>query len=62
MIDMFKVLAECYDKDFSALVAEICIDELPFKLFSAAAPRTGTGYHIAKHDLHNDKARRVFFA
>jgi hypothetical protein len=31
-----KLLAECYDKDFSALVAEICIDELPFRLFSAA--------------------------
>jgi hypothetical protein len=56
-----KVLAECYDKDFSALVAEICIDELPFRLFSAAAPRTGTGYHYAKHDLHSDASRRVFF-
>jgi len=56
-----KVLAECYDKDFSALVAEICIDELPFKLFSAAAQRTGTGYHYAKHNLHNDESRRVFF-
>jgi hypothetical protein len=56
-----KVLADCYDKDFSALVAEICIDELPFRLFSAAVPRTGTGYHSAKHDLHNDEARRVFF-
>lgn len=56
-----KLLAECYDKDFSAVVAEINIDELPFKLFSAAAPRTGTGVHLAKHDLHNDEARRVFF-
>jgi hypothetical protein len=56
-----KVLAECYNKDFSALVAEICIDELPFKLFSAAAQRTGTGYHHAKHNLHTDESRRVFF-
>ncbi|MHC2281186.1 hypothetical protein ACVME8_007829 [Bradyrhizobium diazoefficiens] len=56
-----KLLAECYDKDFSAVVAEINIDGLPFKLFSAAAPRTATGVHIAKHDLHNDEARRVFF-
>lgn len=54
-----KLLAECYDKDFSAIVAEINLDELPFKLFSAAAPRAGV--HIAKHDLHNDEARRVFF-
>lgn len=54
-----KVLAECYDKDFSALVAEICIDELPFTPFSAATKRNI--HHLAKHDLHNDEARRVFF-
>ena len=34
-----KVLADCYDKDFATLVAEICIDELPFKLFSGVASR-----------------------
>lgn len=54
-----KVLADCYDKDFSTLVAEICIDDLPFTLFSAAAPRKHR--HLAQHDLHKDEARRVFF-
>lgn len=54
-----KLLADCYDKDFSALVAEICIDELPFKLFSDAVKRKQ--HHIAKHDLHTDEARRIFF-
>lgn len=54
-----KVLADCYDKDFSALISEICIDELPFKMTSdAAAP---SQYHIAKFDLHEDEARQVFF-
>ncbi|MGQ3018666.1 hypothetical protein [Phenylobacterium sp.] len=54
-----KVLADCYEKDIAAVVAEICIDELPFRLFSDAVhPRP---YHIAKHDLHTDEARRVFF-
>jgi hypothetical protein len=54
-----KSLADCYEKDFSALISEICIDELPFKLMSAAvAPAQ---YHIAKFDLHDDEARQVFF-
>ena len=54
-----KLLADCYEKDFSALVAEISIDDLPFRLYSAAAPRKAD--HLAKYDLHNDEARRVFF-
>jgi hypothetical protein len=54
-----KVLAQCYDKDFSAVVAEISIDRLPYRLFSGVAPRKVD--HIAKHDLHTDAARRVFF-
>lgn len=55
-----KTLADCYDKDIATVVAEICIDELPFRLFSdavAAAP-----YHIARHDLHKDEDRQVFFS
>lgn len=55
-----KVLSDCYDKDFSAVVAEINHDELPFRLFSAVVPREDS--HIAFHDLHTDEARRVFFA
>lgn len=54
-----KVLADCYDKDISMVAAEICIDELPFWLFSGTVgPKPN---HIAKHDLHTDAARRVFF-
>ena len=55
-----KVLADCYDKDFAAVVAEISIDELPFTLFSDAIAHRSN--HIAKFDLHDDEARRVFFA
>lgn len=54
-----KVLADCYDKDFSALVAEINIDVLPFVLFSDAVAHRPN--HVAKFDLHDDPARRVFF-
>jgi len=54
-----KILQDCYEKDFSAVVAEICIDGLPFRLYSSvAAPAI---YHIAKHDLHKDEDRRIFF-
>lgn len=55
-----KILRDCYDKDFAGLVAEICIDELPFRLFSDSIPPSD--YHIAKHKLHNDEARKVFFS
>jgi hypothetical protein len=55
-----KVLTDCYGKDFSALIAEICIDELPFKMFTETVP--AKQYHKAKHDLHNDEARKVFFS
>lgn len=54
-----KILQDCYKKDFSAVVAEICIDDLPFQLFSGAVEQSF--YHIAKHDLHQDKDRRAFF-
>ncbi|MGH6881514.1 MAG: hypothetical protein ACREFM_11380, partial [Hypericibacter sp.] len=54
-----KVLADCYDKDFSGLVAEICIDALPFKMFTTTVPRQQ--YHIARCDLHDDEARKMFF-
>lgn len=54
-----KMLADCYDKDFSALISEICIDELPFKMTSDAV--SPSQYHTAKFDLHEDEARQVFF-
>lgn len=54
-----KILQDCYDKDISAVVAEICIDTLPYKLFSQSVE--SKQYHISKHDLHNDAERKVFF-
>lgn len=54
-----KILRDCYEKDFSAVVAEICIDGLPFRLWSnAVGPKL---YHIAKHDLHKSEERKMFF-
>ncbi|MDE2163959.1 MAG: hypothetical protein KGJ53_12415 [Alphaproteobacteria bacterium] len=55
-----KLLADCYKKDFSAIIAEICIDELPFVLFSDVVGHKI--YHVAKHDLHTDDARNMFFS
>lgn len=54
-----KVLADCYAKDFAALIAEIAIEELPLKLFSDAVPPSW--YHLVKHDLHNVEKRKAFF-
>jgi hypothetical protein len=54
-----KILRDCYEKDFAAVVAEICIDDLPFRLCSSAVKPTL--YHIAKHDLHKSDDRRMFF-
>lgn len=54
-----KILADCYDKDFAAVVAEISIDELPFTLFSDTVAHRAN--HIAKFDLHDDAARKMFF-
>lgn len=54
-----KILRDCYEKDFSAVVAEICIDDLPFRLWSNAAKPTL--YHIAQHDLHKRADRKMFF-
>ncbi|MBL8380398.1 MAG: hypothetical protein JNM79_21190 [Burkholderiales bacterium] len=55
-----KILQDCYEKDFAAVIAEICIDELPFRLWSSAVPPKL--YHIAKHDLHRKDDRRIFFS
>lgn len=54
-----KILQDCYEKDFSTLVAEICIDELPFKLASESIE--ARQYHCANHELHKDEARKMFF-
>ena len=54
-----KLLAQCYEKDFSAVVAEICLDDLPFTIFSEAVEHRN--YHIAMHDLHSAADRKLFF-
>ena len=54
-----KILRDCYNKDFSAVIAEICIDRLPYTLWSKTVEAKRS--HIAKHDLHKEKDRRVFF-
>ena len=54
-----KLLASCYEKDISAVIAEICFDELPFTLFSNAAKATRS--HIARHSLHTTDDRNAFF-
>lgn len=54
-----KILQDCYNKDFSGIVAEICIDELPFILFSEKVkPKP---YHVAKYNLHKSEDRKMFF-
>jgi hypothetical protein len=55
-----KVLADCYEKDFNAIIAEICIDELPFKLFTEHVGQSQ--YHTVRHDLHDEEDRKIFFS
>ncbi|MBB4249447.1 hypothetical protein [Rhizobium sp. BK008] len=55
-----KILQDCYEKDFSAVSAEILFDDFPFTLYSEVAP--AKHHHLAYFDLHDDKARKVFFA
>ena len=54
-----KILQDCYEKDFLAVIAEICIDQLPWRLKSDMVEPAY--FHIAKHDLHSDEDRRAFF-
>ncbi|NEX73530.1 hypothetical protein G4911_01895 [Aeromonas rivipollensis] len=54
-----KILQDCYKKDISAVFAQICIDEIPYKIFSQSVE--AKQYHISKHDLQNDSERKVFF-
>nr|WP_180317496.1 hypothetical protein [Delftia acidovorans] len=54
-----NILKDCYEKDFSAVVAEISIDELPCQLWSkTVGPKWS---HIAAHHLHEREDRRIFF-
>ncbi|MCE7575727.1 hypothetical protein [Aliivibrio fischeri] len=54
-----KILQDCYEKDILGVFAQICIQEIPFKLFSdTVEPKQ---YHISRHDLQQDAERKVFF-
>jgi hypothetical protein len=54
-----KILNDCYAKDFSSVIAEICFDDLPFRLCSNSV--AAELYHTAKFDLHEEENRRMFF-
>lgn len=55
-----KILAACFELDFSGLTVEINTDELAFNLFSAGVgPRE---HHIAQFDLVNRNERASFFS
>lgn len=55
-----SILKQCYKKDFSAVIAEIGLTDLPFALFSKARARQD--HHIAAYDLHTEEERKVFFS
>ena len=54
-----KVLSECYQLDFSALIVEIDTSELGFSLYSDNA--VASHHHMAKFDLIDPSVRRSFF-
>ncbi len=55
-----KVLADCYDKDFSSIISEFCFDYPPFLLCSDKVPAKAE--HVIRIDLHDEADRKVFFA
>lgn len=54
-----KLLKDCYEKDFSAIIAEICFDNMYLHLFSDSV--VPAAYHIITHYLHDDENRKMFF-
>lgn len=54
-----KVLQDCYEKDFSALIAEINFDDMPFIFKSEKIPAQPSV--MAMHNLHASEDRAVFF-
>jgi hypothetical protein len=55
-----KILQDCYKKDFSAVIAEFCFDDIPFFLRSEKVAASQN--HIAHHSLHSEEERRAFFS
>ena len=54
-----KILEQCYDKDMAAVIAEFCIDEMPFFFRSDAVDPMP--YHIAGYNIHEKQDRDIFF-
>ena len=55
-----KILASCFDLDFSALITEINVEELGLKLYSENKDTPST-HHSAKYNLVDTEFRRSFF-
>jgi hypothetical protein len=56
-----KVLKDCYDKDFSAVIAEVGFDgKLAYKLFSGEV--AAKDHHMASFNLSTEGDRAVFFS
>ena len=55
-----KFLNDCYDKDFSSIISEICFDDFYYSLFSETVkPRPSFSI---QYDLHDDESRKMFFS
>lgn len=54
-----KVLAECFNLDFSGLIVSLNIEETPFTLFSDVVP--AAQHHMSNISLVNQEQRRGFF-
>lgn len=55
-----KILQDCYQKDFQAVVAEFCMEPFAFRLYSDAIGMQPN--HFAYFDLQKDEDRRGFYA
>jgi len=55
-----KILQDCYEKDFSAVIAEFCFDDIPYFLRSEKV--AASQHHIVNHSLHSEKERCAFFS
>jgi hypothetical protein len=55
-----KILKDCYDKDFLAIIAEFCFDEFPYMLCSEDIQPSES--HIAHFNLQTKEDRELFFS
>ena len=55
-----KILKDCYDKDFSAITAEIYFDDFYYSIFSQK--QKAKKYHCSNINLHSSQEREMFFS